>query len=93
MTSKLLTAALKIDELAYNLENISADDSKQIEDYTDTEILSEAKYVLSLFIDPSETHWNAEDLRGENGSKQQVWARGQVRKLKALIAKFGGVAA
>jgi hypothetical protein len=84
----IIKAALAIDELAYDLENISADDGKQIEDYTDAEIVKEAEYVLSLFIDPYETHWNAEDLRGENGPEQRVWARGQVRKLKAFIKKF-----
>jgi len=84
----IIKAALAIDELAYDLENISADDKKQIEDYTDVEIVKEAEYVLSLFVDPNETHWNAEDLRGENGPKQKVWATGQVRKLKALIKKF-----
>jgi hypothetical protein len=54
----IIKAALAIDELAYDLENISADDK------------------------------NAEDLRGENGPTQKVWAKGQVRKLKALIKKF-----
>jgi hypothetical protein len=84
----IIKAALAIDELAYDLENISADDGKQIEDYTDAAIVKEAEYVLSQFIDPNETHWNAEDLRGENGPKQKVWATGQVRKLKAFIKKF-----
>ena len=84
----IIKAALAIDELAYNLENISADDGKQIEDYTDVEIVKEAEYVLSLFVDPNESHWNAEDLRGENGPKQKVWAKGQVRKLNAFIKKY-----
>jgi hypothetical protein len=84
----IIKAALAIDELAYDLENISADDKKEIEDYTDAEIVKEAEYVLSLFVDPNESHWNAEDLRGENGPTQKVWAKGQVRKLKALIKKF-----
>ena len=84
----IIKAALAIDELAYDLENISADDKKQVEDYTDAEVVKEAEYVLSLFVDPNETHWNAEDLRGDNGPKQKVWASGQVRKLKAFIKKF-----
>jgi hypothetical protein len=84
----IIKAALAIDELAYDLENISADDKKEIEDYTDAEIVKEAEYVLSQFVDPNETHWNAEDLRGENGPTQKVWAKGQVRKLKALIKEF-----
>lgn len=84
----IIKSALAIGELAYSLENISNDDRKQISDYTDSEILHEADYVLSLFVNPNETHWNAEDLRGENGEIQQKWAREEVRKLKAFIKKF-----
>ena len=84
----IIKSALAIGELAYSLENISTDDRKEISDYTDSEIVNEAAYVLSLFIDPNETHWNAEDLRGENGDIQQKWARDEVRKLKAFIKKF-----
>ena len=84
----IIKSALAIDELKNDLENISTDDKKKIEDYTDSEIVHEAKYVLSLFLDPNETHWNAEDLRGENGSVQQKWAQGEVRKLKAFIKKY-----
>jgi len=79
---------MSIDELAYTLDNISTDDKKKIEDYTDAEILHEASYVLSLFISPHETHWNAEDFRGENGLAQQKWAKAHVRKLQSFIKKF-----
>lgn len=88
MIRAIIKSALAIDELAYTLDNISADDKKKVEDYTDAEIMHEAKYVLDLFTDPNESHWNAEDLRGENGSEQQKWARAQVRKLKAFIKKY-----
>jgi hypothetical protein len=79
---------MAISELSNSLDNISADDKKQIQDYTDAEILHEAKYVLGLFTDPNETHWNAEDLRGENGASQQKWAKAEVRKLQAFIKKY-----
>ena len=88
MTRAIIKSAMAISELENSLDNISTDDKKQIEDYTDAEILHEAKYVLGLFINPNETHWNAEDLRGENGPEQQKWARAEVRKLKALIKKY-----
>jgi hypothetical protein len=84
----IIKEALKIDELAYDLENISTDDKKKIEDYTDLEIVHEAEYVLSLFLDPNETHWNREDYMGENGEEQFMWARHQVRKLQAFIKKY-----
>jgi hypothetical protein len=84
----IIKSAMAISELAYDLDNISTDDKKKIEDYSDEEILREARYVLGLFTDPDETHWNAEDLRGDNGAEQQKWARGEVRMLKAFIKKY-----
>ena len=88
MTRANIKSALAINELAYFLDNISTDDKKKIEDYTDSEILNEAKYVLGLFLDPNETHWNREDYTGKNGEEQFMWARHQVRKLKAFIKKY-----
>lgn len=79
---------MQISELAYSLENISTDDKRDIDSYTDQEILDEAGYVLGLFTNPNETHWNAEDLRGENGEEQQKWARAEVRKLVAFIKTY-----
>ena len=88
MTRAIIKSALAISELQYVLDNISTDDKKQIEDYTDAEILHEANYALGLFTNPNETHWNAEDYRGENGEAQQAWAKAEVRKLKAFIKKY-----
>jgi hypothetical protein len=88
MTRAIIKSAMAISELAYTLGNISTDDNKEIKDYSDAEILHEAKYVLGLFTDPTETHWNAEDLRGENGEEQQKWAKAEVRKLQAFIKKY-----
>lgn len=88
MTTPLITAAIKIEELRYNLDNISNDDDKALEDYTIAEILAEAAYVLDLFVNPAQGHINYEALSGDEGPEQRVWARGQVRKLKAFIKKF-----
>ena len=84
----IVKSAMQISELAYSLENISTDDKRDIDSYTDQEILDEAGHVLGLFTNPNETHWNAEDLRGENGEEQQKWARAEVRKLVAFIKKY-----
>jgi hypothetical protein len=84
----IIKSALAIDELAHDLENIAIDDKKKIEDYTDSEILHEAKHVLGLFLDETNPHWNNEDFRGLNGPEQHVWANGEVRKLKAFIKKY-----
>ena len=54
----IIKAALAIDELAYNLENISTDDKRPLEDFSTNEILAEAAYVLDLFVNPSQGHIN-----------------------------------
>jgi hypothetical protein len=84
----IIRSALAIDELKNDLENIATDDKKEIDQYTDAEILVEAKYVLEMFLDGTNPHWNYEDLQGENGPEQQKWAQGEVRKLKAFIKKY-----
>ena len=83
----IIRAALNIRELAYDLENISQDDKKQISDYTDTEILHEAKYILEIYHESGTVSNDA--LMGEHGKDEQKSARDDVRKLKALIKKFG----
>jgi len=83
----IIKAAMNIRELAYDLENISQDDKKQISDYTDAEILHEAKYVLEIYHESGTVSNDA--LMGEHGKEEQKSARDDVRKLKALIKKFG----
>jgi hypothetical protein len=82
----IVKTAMSIDELANNLQQISRDDNKAVNDYTDAEIVHEAKYILSCFHEAG--HLNNEDFIGENGVEQRKWAVGQVRKLDAFIKKF-----
>lgn len=82
----IIKAATNIRELAYDLENISQDDKKQISDYTDAEILHEAKYILEIYHESGTVSNDA--LMGEHGKDEQKSARDDVRKLKALIKKF-----
>ena len=82
----IVKSAMEIDELANNLQQISRDDNKAVNDYTDAEIVHEAKYILSCFHEDG--HLNNEDYIGENGAEQQKWAVDQVRKLNAFIKKF-----
>jgi hypothetical protein len=84
----ILKSIKAIDELTNSMDNISTDDGRPWDAYTDVEIVREAKYVLELFLDGLNPHWNHEDLMGENGLEQQKWARGEVRKLKAFINKY-----
>jgi hypothetical protein len=82
----ILKSAMAIDELVNTLQQIARDDNKQVTDYTNSEIVHEAKYVLSCFHEDG--HLNNEDYIGENGAEQRKWAVGQVRKLNAFIKKF-----
>jgi hypothetical protein len=82
----ILKSAMAIDELANTLQQIARDDNKQVTDYTNAEIVHEAKYVLSCFHEDG--HLNHEDYIGENGEEQYKWAVGQVCKLNAFIKKF-----
>jgi hypothetical protein len=82
----ILKSAMAIDELANTLQQIARDDNKQVNDYSDAEIVHEAKYVLSCFHEAG--HLNNEDYIGENGADQRKWAVGQVKKLNTFIKKF-----
>jgi len=82
----IVKAAMSIDELANDLQQISKDDKKEINDYTDAEIVHEAKYILSCFHEDG--HLNHEDYIGENGADQRKWAVSQVKKLNTFIKKF-----
>ncbi len=80
--------AIGIDELQYNLDNICTDDKKHVNDYSDAEIVSEAAYVLDLFVNPAQGHINRDALCGMEGPEQRVWARSQVGKLERFIKRY-----
>jgi len=80
-----LKAALKIGELEYTLQNISADDSRDIESYTQEEVVHEAEYVLSCFLEDG--HINNDWLNGDDGDPAE--ARQQVKALRVFIKKYG----
>ena len=85
---QIVKSALAIDELAYTLDNIAHDDKVTVDTYSDQQIVSEAKYVLDLFLNPSQGHINHEALLGDEGPEQEAWAKQQVKKLKAFINKY-----
>jgi hypothetical protein len=86
--NKILETALKIRELQVTLENISTDDKREINSYTDKEIHDEAVYVRSLYSEGGTMC--REELDGEYGAEEQRKARKAVRDLDKLIA---GIAA
>jgi hypothetical protein len=84
LESKILKMARNIHELEESLERIACDDNKQVSDYSDAEILSEAKYVLGLFFEGG--HSLNDMLSGEYGEDDKAFAEKQVRQLKKLLA-------
>lgn len=82
----ILTKATDIYELALTLQNISEDDNKDISDFTDKEIVDEAKYVLSTYNESG--HANNDELIGEAGPEAKKNAQKEVNKLKQLIKKY-----
>ena len=85
---QIVKSALQIDELAYTLNNIAHDDKVNVDTYSDHQIMIEAKYVLDLFLNPSQGHINHEALLGDEGPEQEAWAKQQVKKLKAFIKQY-----
>lgn len=83
--AKLLKSALNITELAHTMRNIATDDKRELESYTDAEIVAEAKYCLSCFNEGG--HQSNDELTGEHGPEAQREAKQQVSALKRLIAK------
>jgi hypothetical protein len=82
----MLNDALNIDELRVTMENISSDDKRAIESYTQKEVVSEAKYVLSTFFESG--HLNNDSYTGELGEDEYRWAMSEVKKLKQFIKRF-----
>ena len=100
---KIVQDAKKIEELMWQLE-VNADQERmdelkprEIEEYPDEEILSEAQYVLSTYYDDS--HHHGKNFLGENVELAQDHelklaiearkeARAEVRRLKRLLEKY-----
>lgn len=87
MKQTLLQEAMKIGELAYQLTNISIDDKRKLESYSDAELIEEAEYLLSTYSEGG--HQNHDDLHNRWDDKEaQREARKNLRALKKLLAKY-----
>lgn len=78
----------EIDELIKTMEDISNDDKRPLESYTQREVTLEAEYVLSTFFESG--HINNSSYIGEHGEDEYHWAVSEVNKLKAFIQKSEG---
>ena len=86
MVARYLKSAMQIDELANSLRTIAGDDKKNVEDYTQAEVVAEAKWVLSCFLEGG--HLLNEALQGEDTPQEQRWARNQVSRLRRFIKRY-----
>ena len=69
--------AKSVDELMSSFGNLAEVEGRKIEDFTQHEIVVEAKWVLVL-----------NEVLREGGVDERAWSRNEVRKLKKLIADF-----
>lgn len=83
---KIHDEALRLYELKVSLENISTDDKKAITEYTQTEIVEEAKWVLNNFL--SYGCSLNEKFSGLEGVEAQKEAKREVAALKRFIKKY-----
>ena len=82
---QLVTDATKCTELNHFLEIISTDDNKEIDDYTDAEIIAEAQYVIGLYTEGGTAQ--SESLSGDCGKQSQRNARRELKELKWFLKK------
>lgn len=84
---KYLVFARKIEELDFDLNNIIEDSngSKQLEDFTQQELLEEAKYILGKFTDGGTTY---NDSLNSDDAEERKNAKKQVRQLRNYIKKY-----
>ena len=87
MEREIVYDAMKCTELEYSLDRISSDDDCDLADYSDSEIIAEARYVISLYAEGGTSH--SEMLDGRCGKASQREARRELRELKAFLRKHG----
>lgn len=83
---KIVKDALNINEMQFAFECICADDNKDVEDYTDQEIINEAEYRLYTYFEVG--HVNNDEMRLGDDPESRAIARKDIRQLKALIKKY-----
>lgn len=84
-SAKLLKKVYAICELNNTLENIAADDRTKMEDMTDAQIIKEAEYVLSLFLEGGTVQ---SEMLDDDDPEVRKDGRGQIRKLRTLIKSY-----
>jgi hypothetical protein len=84
---KIVRDLLKCDELSHVFLNIlCVDDGKDINDYTDEELVEEAKYQLEVYYETGTT--NNDMLIGEYTPEEQREAKREVQQIKRFLSKY-----
>jgi len=84
---KIVRDLLKCDELAHVfINNLCVDDGKDINDYTDEELIAEAKYQLGMYYE-TDTR-NNDMLIGEYTDEEQRIAQREVKQIKRFLSKY-----
>ena len=83
---KIVRDMLKCNELNHVFINIlCVDDQKDVNDYSDEEIIAEAKYQLSLYFENGTS--NNHMLTGEYGAQDQRIAKKEMTQIKKFLSK------
>ena len=87
MKKTMLQKCMDIDELMTTLENCASDDKRELTDWTDAELMEEAKYVLSTFREGG--HANHDEMT--DSDNYDIEHRTMMRRqYKALIKLVEG---
>ena len=89
MERKILKDIQNVDELIYSFQNVLCiDDNKTLEEYSDSEIIAEAQYILKTYKEHG--HRNYYMIIGDNGQHEKQIALKEVKQLKAFLNKYKG---
>lgn len=84
---KIVKDMLKCGELCHVFNNqLCVDDQKTPDEYSDQDIIDEAKYQLSLYYESGTT--NNEMFTGEWSAEEQAQAKREVQQIKRFLAKY-----
>jgi hypothetical protein len=86
MRRPIVSHALAIPEMMYAFDCICGDDKKTPDDYTDTEIVSEAEYRLITYFEDG--HVNNDEMRLSDDQECKKIAQNNIKMLKAFIKKY-----
>ena len=89
MERQIIKDMQHVDELIYSFENVLClDDNKTLEEYSNTEIIAEAEYILETYKEYG--HRNYYMVIGDNGKHEKQIALKEVKQLKSFLNKYKG---